>query len=143
MLTSLDPGDVVVGLALGLAIVLGLRARAVDHAEHAPLPAIARAFGGMVAGTLREMVVGSWRVARFCLGDEAAPGFVEVPRGERSHRGVAPGACSPAKRPTSTRWTWTTSGGAGGPSRSTPAMPMPSGSATASARERTQRHLVP
>jgi len=43
----------------------------------------------MVAGTLREMVVGSWRVARFCLGDEAAPGFVEVPRGERSHRGVA------------------------------------------------------
>jgi multisubunit Na+/H+ antiporter MnhE subunit len=89
VLTSLDPGDIVVGLLLGLGIVLGLRARSVDHAEHAPLPVMLRAFASMVAGTLREMVIGSWRVVRFCLGASAAPGFVEIPRGERSNRGVA------------------------------------------------------
>jgi multisubunit Na+/H+ antiporter MnhE subunit len=34
-------------------------------------------------------VIGSWRVARFCLGWRAAPGFVEIPRGDRSPIEVA------------------------------------------------------
>ncbi len=89
VLTSLDAGDIAIGLLLGLGLVLGLQARAVDHAEHAPLPVMLRAFVRMLGGTLREMVVGTWRVARFCLGGPAQPGFVEIPRGDRSHRGVA------------------------------------------------------
>lgn len=89
VLTSLDPGDVAVGLLLGLAIVLGLRAHAVDHREHPPIPVVARAAIAMVVGTGREMVIGTWRVARFCLGGAARPGFVELPRDDRSHRGVA------------------------------------------------------
>jgi hypothetical protein len=35
------------------------------------------------------MVRGSWRTARFCLGRPSAPGFVEIPRGDRSARSVA------------------------------------------------------
>jgi multisubunit Na+/H+ antiporter MnhE subunit len=89
VLTSLDPGDVVVGLLLGLGVVLGLRAHTVDHTDHAPLSVLLLAGGRMLAGTLWEMVVGTWRVVRFCLGGPAQPGFVEIPRGDRSHRGVA------------------------------------------------------
>jgi multisubunit Na+/H+ antiporter MnhE subunit len=89
VLTSLDPGDVLVGMLLGLALVLGLRARVVDHAEHASLPVMLRASITMVVGTAREMVIGTVRVVRFCLGGKAEPGFVEIPRGDRSHRAVA------------------------------------------------------
>lgn len=89
VLTSIDPGDVAVGTLLGLGIVLGLRARAVDRRDHGSLLVALRAALTMTAGTAREMVVGTWRVARFCLGGAARPGFVEIPRGDRSHRGVA------------------------------------------------------
>lgn len=89
VLTSLDPGDIAMGLALGLAVVLGLRAHAVDRHEHPPLLVMLRAVVAMVATTAREMVVGSWGAVRFCLGGAARPGFVELPRGDRSHRGVA------------------------------------------------------
>ena len=44
---------------------------------------------GAVAETAREMVIGSWRVVRFCLGARAAPGFVEIPRGDRTAVEVA------------------------------------------------------
>lgn len=89
VLTSLDPGDVAFGLVLGLAIVLGLRARSVDAQEHSPLPVVLRAAVGMVAETAREMVIGTWRAVRFCLNGAAQPGFVEIPRGDRSNRAVA------------------------------------------------------
>jgi multisubunit Na+/H+ antiporter MnhE subunit len=35
------------------------------------------------------MVLGSWRVVRFCLGAPASPGIVEVPQGDRSPINVA------------------------------------------------------
>lgn len=89
VLTSLDPGDVAFGLVLGLVIVLGLRARSVDAHEHSPLPVVLRAAVGLVTGTAREMLIGTWRAARFCLDAAAKPGFVEIPRGDRSNRGVA------------------------------------------------------
>jgi multisubunit Na+/H+ antiporter MnhE subunit len=43
----------------------------------------------VAAETALEMVRGSWRVARFCLGSAGTPGLVEVPRGGRSDAGVA------------------------------------------------------
>jgi multisubunit Na+/H+ antiporter MnhE subunit len=35
------------------------------------------------------MAIGSWRTARFCLRGTGQPGFVEIPRGERSRHQVA------------------------------------------------------
>lgn len=89
VLTSLDPGDVAFGLALSLVLVLGLRARSVDPHEHPAPSVVLRAAASMVVGTAREMVIGSWRAVRFCLNGAAQPGFVEIPRDGRSHRGVA------------------------------------------------------
>jgi multisubunit Na+/H+ antiporter MnhE subunit len=89
VLTSVDPGDVAFGLLLGLALVLGLRARSVDVHAHPPLSVVIRAATAMIVGTAYEMVIGSWRAVRFCIKGGANPGFVEIPRGDRSHRGVA------------------------------------------------------
>ncbi|MEO8510626.1 MAG: Na+/H+ antiporter subunit E [Chloroflexota bacterium] len=88
VLTSLDPGDILIGGVLGLGLVLALRARpAPDRAQRsrAWLPAAA----GVVWQTFVEMVIGSWRVVRLCLGGPARPGFVEIPMGERSRANVA------------------------------------------------------
>src|SRR5690606_7970060 len=52
------------------------------------LPALA-GVAGLVATTAADMARGSWRVVRFCLGGPAQPGFVEIPRGERSDGAVA------------------------------------------------------
>lgn len=80
VLTSLAPGDVVVGAALGLAVAVALRERDAG---------VARDLARMLPATLREMVVGSWRTARFCLGDRAHPGVVELPRLDRTPEEVA------------------------------------------------------
>lgn len=83
VLTSLAPGDVLVGLALGLAVALALRPRRPKEPP-APLPERLAAAAAVAAQTAAEMVLGSWRVARFCVGRPARPGFVEIPRGSRS-----------------------------------------------------------
>jgi multisubunit Na+/H+ antiporter MnhE subunit len=62
VLTSVELGDIVVGAALGLALAVE---------------------------TAKEIVIGSWRVVRFCLGAPASPGFVEIPRAGRSRASVA------------------------------------------------------
>lgn len=90
VLTSLDPGDIVIGALLGLAIAIGLRPQhAGRRTAPASWPVRVRAAVDMVWQTGREMIVGTWRVVRFCLGATCAPGFVEIPRGDRSHRGEA------------------------------------------------------
>jgi multicomponent Na+:H+ antiporter subunit E len=88
VLSSLKPGDVLVGGLLGLGVAAALRPL---HDARAPTPPLARlrAAAAVAAGTLAETVAGSWRTARFCLGGPAAPGFVEVPRGDRSASQVA------------------------------------------------------
>jgi multisubunit Na+/H+ antiporter MnhE subunit len=88
VLTSLAPGDVLVGAALGLALAVALRGRG------RPLPAAPaseRIVAATVVGaqTAVEMVRGSWRVARFCMGGRARTGFVEIPRDARSRRETA------------------------------------------------------
>ena len=87
VLTSLHPWDIVAGVALGLAVAAALRPR--RRAGAAALPVSRRGAVAMLAQTAAEMVRGSWRTVRFCLGAEAAPGLVELPRGDRSPVEVA------------------------------------------------------
>ena len=88
VLTSVAPGDVLVGVALGLGVALALRPR---HATRSAVPWNERLVAAAVvaAQTALEMVRGSWRVARFCLGDRTGQGFVEIPRDARSRHETA------------------------------------------------------
>ena len=90
VLTSLHPGDIAVAALLGTGVALALRGRSrtVSQPRGSAWRRIT-AFIGMVAGTASEIVIGSWRVVRFCLGGSANPGFVEIPREGRSRGQVA------------------------------------------------------
>ena len=89
-LTSLAPGDVLVGALLGLAVALALRPRAaLRRGEATARPDRLAAALVTLLDTAAEMVRGSWRTVLFCLGRPSAPGFVEIPRGDRSPMGVA------------------------------------------------------
>lgn len=89
VLTSVQPGDILIGAALASVLVLG------GGVARKGLPAEggwlgwSRGFVGMIAVTASDMVTGSVRVARFCLGGTARPGFVEIPREGRSEDAVA------------------------------------------------------
>jgi multisubunit Na+/H+ antiporter MnhE subunit len=86
VMTSAAPGDAAAGLLLGLVFAMALRTRPADHRTTLPhLGALGRA----LALTALEMVRGSWRTARFCLGRGGRPGFVEIPRDGRSRHAVA------------------------------------------------------
>jgi multisubunit Na+/H+ antiporter MnhE subunit len=85
VLTSLAPGDVLLGGLLGLAVAVTLR----PGGGAAEPSARAGPTGAMLLETAVEMVRGSWRVVRFCLGAPARPGIVEIPRGDRSRHEVA------------------------------------------------------
>ena len=88
VLTSLAPGDLLVGALLGLAVAVALRPRE-RRRGGPPDPRRALATALAAARTAAEVVRGSWHTARFCLGGEASPGFVEVPRDGRSRDEVA------------------------------------------------------
>lgn len=88
VLTSAMPGDVVIGAVLALPIAVALSPRRPGRPAGRMLTRLWAA-GGLLAQTSYELVRGSWRVARFCLGGAASPGLVEVPRGERSRHSVA------------------------------------------------------
>jgi multisubunit Na+/H+ antiporter MnhE subunit len=88
VLTSLAPGDIAVGILLASGLVLagratGPRRGATEWARWG------RAVSTMVARTAADIVVGSVHVARFCLTGTGHPGFVEIPRGDRSRHRVA------------------------------------------------------
>lgn len=89
VLTSLKPGDILVGAALASALVLGGGVVRNGTAAEGGWIGWTRGVVGMIAITARDMVTGSIRVARFCLGGPAEPGFVEIPREGRSEDGVA------------------------------------------------------
>ncbi|MGN6871656.1 MAG: Na+/H+ antiporter subunit E [Solirubrobacteraceae bacterium] len=88
VLTSLAPGDIAIAAVLGLAAAVALRPHEARRRRAPPLPRMAAA-AGMLLDTAGEMIRGSWRVARFCLGAPANPGLVEIPRGDRSPANVA------------------------------------------------------
>jgi multisubunit Na+/H+ antiporter MnhE subunit len=89
VLTSVKPFDILLGLIAGGALALALRPRT-TAAQDGRLSGGPVQVAGAFVSTGREMIVGSWRVARFCLGlgsDE--PGFVEIPRGDRTRGDLA------------------------------------------------------
>jgi multicomponent Na+:H+ antiporter subunit E len=89
VLTSLSPADAVTGFLLGLVLAVALRPRLPARRSGRSLPAEVVALVPVLAMTAAEIVLGSWRTARFCLRGGGHPGFVEIPRGERSANGVA------------------------------------------------------
>lgn len=86
-LTSLAPGDVLVGVVLAAAIVAA--GRYTHRRDAAPARPLGTSPGqrltgvpALVAGTVADMVRGSWQVAGCCLrGRLPAPGLVSVPIG--------------------------------------------------------------
>lgn len=88
VLTSLAPGDILVGtmVATGLVLATG---------RDAPARSLrgwtvwGRALLTMIVVTGYDIAVGTVRVARFCLTGSGSPGFVEIPRADRSRHGVA------------------------------------------------------
>jgi len=89
VMTSAKPADAAAGLLLGLVLAVALRPRLPGRSPATPGLAGLIALGPVLARTAVEMAVGSWRTARFCLRGTGQPGFVEIPRGERSRHGVA------------------------------------------------------
>jgi len=89
VLTSAKPADAAMGLALGLVLALALRPRLPGRRSATPSPAGLIALIPMLALTAVDMVRGSWRTVRFCLWGTGEPGFVELPRAERSRYAVA------------------------------------------------------
>lgn len=89
VLTSLKPGDILVGAALATVLVLGGGAVVRGTPAEGGWIGWTRGVLGMVGVTARDMVIGTGRVVRFCLGGHARPGFVEIPREGRSRDGVA------------------------------------------------------
>jgi multisubunit Na+/H+ antiporter MnhE subunit len=88
VLASVDPGDIAIGAALGLAVAIALRPADAPRGRMTTL-AGPRAVAAVLGRTAAEIVVGTWRTVRFCLGGRAAPGFVEVPRGDRTDGDIA------------------------------------------------------
>jgi multisubunit Na+/H+ antiporter MnhE subunit len=88
VLTSLEPGDVATGAVLGLAVAGALRPRRAEGPA-TDAPVTVRGAARLVAGTAAGVVRASSPAARFCLGDPAAPGLVEIPRDGRSGVEVA------------------------------------------------------
>jgi multisubunit Na+/H+ antiporter MnhE subunit len=88
VLTSVKPADAAAGFLLGLVLAVALRPRpGIRSATSSPagLAALVR----VLAMTAAEMVLGSWRTVRFCVRGGGQPGFVEIPRGDRSREAVA------------------------------------------------------
>ena len=88
VLTSLAPGDIVVGVLIASGLILAGRATGPRRGVGEWLR-WGGAVGRMIGRTAAEIAVGSIRVARFCLTGAADPGFVEIPRGDRSRHRVA------------------------------------------------------
>ena len=88
VLTSLAPGDVLVGGLLAVALVVVSRTRG-PWRDAAGWRRWSTALVRMIVATTQEIVSGTVRVVRFCLAGTGSPGFVEIPRGDRSRHGVA------------------------------------------------------
>lgn len=94
VLASTKPGDIALGALLALGVAAWLRpreggTREVRVPEQVGAGERLAAAVGLAWDLTRAVVSGTWRTARFCLGGEAAPGLVEIPRGNRSPGGIA------------------------------------------------------
>ena len=91
VLTSVHPGDVLVGALLAAAIAAASVVGRPTVRVGPPLGQRLAAAPALVLGTLAEMVRGNWHVALYVLGVRRleSPGIVAIPKGERSASGVA------------------------------------------------------
>jgi multisubunit Na+/H+ antiporter MnhE subunit len=89
VMTSAKPGDAAAGFVLGLGLAVALRPRLPGRRAARPGLTGLVAFGQVAAMTAVDMARGTWRTARFCLRGGARPGFVEIPRGDRTRHAVA------------------------------------------------------
>jgi multisubunit Na+/H+ antiporter MnhE subunit len=88
VLTSTAPGDVLVGGLVAIVLVLVAGAHGPRRSPAGWVRWLASLTWLMIV-TAWNMVVGTVRVVRFCLAGTGSPGFVEVPRGDRSRHGIA------------------------------------------------------
>jgi multisubunit Na+/H+ antiporter MnhE subunit len=88
VLTSLAPGDILVGALLAIAIVGASRPGLAGRGGRA-WTRWATAVARMLLVTAWEMSVGTVRVIRYSLRDGGDAGFIEIPRDDRSRRGIA------------------------------------------------------
>ena len=92
-LASLHPLDIAAGLLIGSALVVGLGRFlfGVEAVTGPPLHRRVAAFPLFAAAVIREITVGTWRVALVVVGLRPLkrPGIVAIPIGERSPTGVS------------------------------------------------------
>jgi multisubunit Na+/H+ antiporter MnhE subunit len=88
VLTSVDLGDVLVGGVIAAVLAVGAGA-AGPRRTAAGWRRWAAAVARTLAVTAWEVVLGTVRVVRFCLSGRGTPGFVEIPRADRSRHAVA------------------------------------------------------
>ena len=91
VLTSMHPGDVLVGALLSAAIAAASTLTRPTERIGPPLTKRLVAAPAFALGTLADMVRGNWHVAMYVLGGRRleSPGIVTIPRGERTSAGVA------------------------------------------------------
>jgi multisubunit Na+/H+ antiporter MnhE subunit len=80
-LTSLKPGDILVGLVLSTVLVVaGRRIRPLGGPQEVGLWQRLAGLPALVGGTLVDLVVSTWRTAVWCVNPRRAPqGLVEIP----------------------------------------------------------------
>jgi multicomponent Na+:H+ antiporter subunit E len=92
VLTSIQPGDVLVGAILSALIAAAGRPARPGSGPESPR-LITRLAGAprLTASTVVDIVRGTWQVARYCLDRRRfqTPGIVAIPIGDRSPSGAA------------------------------------------------------
>jgi multisubunit Na+/H+ antiporter MnhE subunit len=91
VLTSVQPGDVLVGVALSVAIAAASMRTLPGGRAGAPLAVRLAAAPALAIGTLADIVRGTWHVSLYIVrrGRLERPGIVTVPKGARTPSGVA------------------------------------------------------
>jgi multisubunit Na+/H+ antiporter MnhE subunit len=88
VLTSLKPGDIVIGAILALTVSWALTPRYRPERRVSPTGAAAATLA-TIGATLAEMARGTIRTVRFCLSPTDRSGPVEIPREGRSRHATA------------------------------------------------------
>ncbi len=82
-------GDIVVGLILSAGLLLLLDSRS-KRVENPSLGHRVLAFGPFFLASFWDVLVGTWEVTLVVIGRRtAAPGYIEIPIGQRTPTGVA------------------------------------------------------
>jgi multisubunit Na+/H+ antiporter MnhE subunit len=91
VLTSVQPGDVLVGAALSTAMAAASMRTFPGRRAGSPLAGRLASAPALAFGTLADIVRGTWHVSLYILGHRRleTPGIVAIPKGARTPSGVA------------------------------------------------------